>query len=250
MPDLRPRLVSSPRPFRSHRGRVSRRSGASNTGGCRTYVLRSRPCHCSPRDRPRAPSDPLWVPTPSVTRVTSVLPETAGRRARRALRGRGLHHRLAEPGRLARADRTTHRAPGSHPAQLRRTGRAAARGHLRGGRSGDHRRLVADRGDHRDRRGEGARRRGARRVRHPGRSRAVDPAADHHADRDHRLDGLRRPTDRRGAAVVPGVHPGHACWSRTTRRSTSGSSRPPAPGSGCPGRVPRWWTPSGWPARC
>ncbi len=41
---------------------------------------------------------------------------------------------------------------------------------------------------------------------------------------------------------------GSVLVARTTRASTSAFSRPPAPGSACPGRATRWWTPSGWRA--
>ena len=78
--------------------------------------------------------------------------------------------------------------------------------------------------DHRDRRGQGARRRGARRVPDPGRPRRADPAVHLGAHRHHRRDGRRRAAARLRAAGLPRVrrrHREHACWSRTTRRSTS-----------------------------
>ena len=82
--------------------------------------------------------------------------------------------------------------------------------------------------DHRDRRGQGARRRGPRRVPDAGGPGRPDPALHPGADRHHRRDGRRRPADRAGAARLPRVLPAAPCSSRTTRRSTSASSRPPA----------------------
>ena len=78
--------------------------------------------------------------------------------------------------------------------------------------------------DHRDRRGQGPRRRGARRVPDAGPPERADPAVHLGADRHHQRDGRRRPPDRVGAAGLPGVRARHACWSRTTPRSTSASS--------------------------
>ena len=40
------------------------------------------------------------------------------------------------------------------------------------------------------------------------------------------------------------------CWSPTTHRSTSASSRPPAPGWSARGRRCGWSTPRCWPAGC
>ena len=59
--------------------------------------------------------------------------------------------------------------------------------------------------DHRDRRGEGARRRGARRVPDAGQSRRADPAVHRGAHRHHQLDGRRGAADRARAAGVPRV---------------------------------------------
>ena len=78
--------------------------------------------------------------------------------------------------------------------------------------------------DHRDRRGQGARRRGARRVPDPGQPAHRDPAVHRGADRHHQLDGGRRARRssrrcRRSSSSRPA-----ACWSPTTRRSTSASS--------------------------
>ena len=84
----------------------------------------------------------------------------------------------------------------------------------------------ADCGDHRGRRGQGPRRRGARRVPDPGQPRRADPAVHPGAHRHHRRDGRRRRRDRVGAARVPGVRRAAPCSSRTTRRSTSGSCAP------------------------
>ena len=54
--------------------------------------------------------------------------------------------------------------------------------------------------DHRDRRGQGPRRRGARRVPDAGQPAPGDPAVHRGAHRHHRLDGRHRPADRAGAA--------------------------------------------------
>ena len=86
------------------------------------------------------------------------------------------------------------RAPLPHPCRCRpvraghdrRARHAAGRGHVRRGRPGDHRRLAEGQRDHRDRRGQGARRRGARRVPDPGRPGQRDPAVHQRADRHHR----------------------------------------------------------------
>ena len=94
----------------------------------------------------------------------------------------------------------------------RSAGPAVARHHLRRRGPGDHRRAAPPsrrrlRRDHRDRRGQGARRRGPRRARHAGRPGPQHPAADRRAHRDHHGDGVRRPDDRVGAAGVSGVLP-------------------------------------------
>ena len=75
----------------------------------------------------------------------------------------------------------------------RRPGAAAVRDHVRGGRPGDHRRRARRRRDHRDRRGQGARRRGAGRARHPGQPGRADPAVHHRADRHHPGHAAARP---------------------------------------------------------
>ena len=78
-------------------------------------------------------------------------------------------------------------------AQLRRARPAAARRHLLRRRPRDDRRLGRGRlDDHRDRRGQGARRRGARRVPDPGQPAHRDPAVHRGAHRHHQLDGRRR----------------------------------------------------------
>ena len=80
--------------------------------------------------------------------------------------------------------------------------------------------------DHRDRCGQGARRRGARRVPDPGASRGVDPAVHLRPHRHHRCDGRRRPAAGRRHSPRSWSSPAAACWSPTTRRSTSGSCAP------------------------
>ena len=97
--------------------------------------------------------------------------------------------------------RRTHRPC---PGHLRRARLAPARGHVRGGRPRDHGRLGRL-ADHRDRRGEGARRRAAGRIPDAGRPRLVDPAVHPGAHRHHRRHGGRVPVHRLGAALVPGV---------------------------------------------
>ncbi len=81
--------------------------------------------------------------------------------------------------------------------------------------------------DHRDRRGQGARRRGARRTRHARRPGPEHPAADRRAHRHHLGDGVRRA--RRSTRCCPRSwsSPAARCWSPTTPASTSGSCAPP-----------------------
>ena len=57
-----------------------------------------------------------------------------------------------------------------------------------------------------------------------------------------------RAADRAGAAPVPGVRRRAACWSPTTRRSTSASSSTSPPSRGARGRGSRCSTPRSWPA--
>ena len=88
--------------------------------------------------------------------------------------------------------------------------------------------------DHRDRRGQGARRRGARRVPDPGQPGRADPAVHRGAHRHHRLDGRRRPADRAASCRRSSSSPAAACWSPTTRRSTSASSSTSPPSRATP----------------
>ena len=135
------------------------------------------------------------------------------------------------------------------PAQLRRAGPPAARHHLHRRRPRDHRRLGRGRlDDHRDRRGQGARRRGARRVPDPGQPAHRDPAVHRRAHRHQQRDG--RPTRpassrrcRRSSSSPPAP-----CWSPTTRRSTSGSSSTSTSSRAGPGRRSRWSTRPSWRA--
>ena len=107
----------------------------------------------------------------------------------------------------------------------------------------------ADSGDHRDRRGQGARRRGPRRVPDPGATRAAPSPPFIQV-----LTGITTtmlvgaPPIEAGAAQLPGVLAAAPSSSRTTPPSTSGSSRPPPRAPATPGRATRWWTPSGSPA--
>ena len=106
-------------------------------------------------------------------------------------------------------------------AQLRRAGAAAAGPDLLRGRPRDDGRFGCGRvDDHGDRRGEGPRRRGARRVPDAGQPAHGDPGVHRGADRHQQLHGPRRPTDRDRAARVPGlrgrVRPRRA--QRTVRR--------------------------------
>ena len=129
--------------------------------------------------------------------------------------------------------------PGRQPvggaAQLRRARPSAARPDVLRGRPRDDRRLGRGRlDDHRDRRGQGARRRGARRVPDPGqprtprsrRSSRCSPASPTPWSAD-------APPIESVLPAVPGVRRAAACWSPTTRRSTSASSSdfaaPPGP---------------------
>ena len=99
------------------------------------------------------------------------------------------HDRPRQTPRGGRPGRGHAGSGGRAPAHRRKTraGHAAARGDVRRRRPGDHRRVaVRRRRDHRDRRGQGARWGGARRVRHPGQPRPLDPSDDHRAHRDHR----------------------------------------------------------------
>ena len=114
---------------------------------------------------------------------------------------------------------------------LRHGFRLAARDHLRRRRPGDHRRPRHRRGprrDHRDRRGQGARRRGARRVPDAGRPGPEHPAAHRRAHRHHRRDGVRRARASTRCCRRSWSSPAARCWSPTTPASTSGScARPP-----------------------
>ncbi len=89
--------------------------------------------------------------------------------------------------------------------------------------------------DHRDRRGQGARRRDHRRVRHPGRPAAHHPAADRRTHRDHHRDGARCPDHRRRCCRCSWSSPTARCWWRTTPDSTSGFSGPPPSNAASPG---------------
>ena len=116
-------------------------------------------------------------------------------------------------------------------AQLRRAGAAVARPHLLRRRPRDDRRIGRGRvDDHRDRRGEGPRGRGARRVPDPGQPAHRDPRLHRGADRHHQLDGPRRAADRVRPAGLPGVRrglrPGRA--QRSLRRRLPPALRAPA----------------------
>ena len=78
-------------------------------------------------------------------------------------------------------------------------------GHVRRARPGDHRRRAGREWHHRGRRGQGPRRRTARRVRHPGQSRRSDPAVHHRADRHYRGHGRPRAAGGGGPATAAGV---------------------------------------------
>ena len=136
-----------------------------------------------------------------------------GARLRRAV-GAGAYRRFRGFHQHRSRQRTGH---------VRRAGHPAGRGHLRGGRPGDHRRVAGRLRDHRVRRGEGPRRGGARRVPEPGQPGRPDPGVRPGAHRHHRPDGGRRAARRGGAARLPGVLPRLRCSSPTTRRSTSAS---------------------------
>ena len=107
----------------------------------------------------------------------------------------------------------------------------------------------ADCGDHRDRRGQGPRRGGARRVPDPGRPGPPDPAVHRRADRHHQRDGGRR-ARASGAALPAFLEFARRVpsWSPTTRPTTSVSCKAPATAPGRSGRSPRWSTPPTWPA--
>ena len=118
-----------------------------------------------------------------------------------------------------------HRALGV-PAHVRRAGPPAARHHLHRRRPRDDRRLGRGRvDDHRDRRGQGAGRGGARRVPDPGQPAHRDPAVHRGAHRHQQLDGRRRPAHRLGAAGLPRVRGGH----RPGRPQRAVRRRVPAP---------------------
>ena len=123
------------------------------------------------------------------------------------------------------------------PAQFRRAGPAAARHHVLRGRPGDDGRIRGSRfDDHRDRRGQGPRRRGARRVPDPGqpargRSRRSSPSSPASPTR---WSATRRPSSRR--CPRSWSSPQAACWWPTTRRSTSASSALRQPRRTTPGR--------------
>ena len=149
-------------------------------------------------------------------------------------------------GRSYRPPHEHHRLPTplGGPAHLRRARPAAARPDLLRGRPRDHRRLGRGRlDDHRDRRGQGARRRGARRVPDPGqpahrrsrRSSRCSPASP------TPWSATRRRSSRR--CRRSSSSPRARCWSPTTRRSTSASSSASRPGRACPGRRSRCSTP-------
>ena len=104
--------------------------------------------------------------------------------------------------------------------------------------------------DHRDRRGQGARRRGARRIRHPGRPAARDPAADRAADRHHHRDGAATPRRSTRCCRCFWSSPAARCWWRTTPGSTSASCSGRRSSATSPGPARRCCARCGWPAGC
>ena len=166
----------------------------------------------------------------------------------------GRTSRLSDESSVARTyrpdvTRDEHDAISGGPDVVRRARHPAARRHVRRRRPRDHRRLPRRRArHHRDRRGQGARRRGARRVPDPGRPGRADPAVHRGAHRHHRRAGRRV---RRGSArrcPRSSSSRAAACWSPTTRRSTSASSRPRPLRTASRGRRSPSSTPCGWRA--
>ena len=86
------------------------------------------------------------------------------------------------------------------PGHVRRPGHAPVVRDLRRRRPRDHRRQPGRVRHHRDRRGQGARRRGARRVPDPGQPGRPHPGVHLGAHRHHRRDGRRCPAHRGGPA--------------------------------------------------
>ena len=88
---------------------------------------------------------------------------------------------------------------------VRRSWHPPVVGHLRRRRPRDHRRQPRRVRHHRDRCGQGARRRGGRRVPDPGQPRCRHPGVHLGAHRHHRLHGGRRTAHRVGPTGVPRV---------------------------------------------
>ena len=142
-----------------------------------------------------------------------------------------------EPHACTERSEDTHERVG-HPDELRRARPPAARHHLLRRRPRDHRRLGRGRvDDHRDRRGQGARRRGARRVPDAGQPARRDPARSSPCSPASPTRWWPRPRRSTRRCRPSSSSPRAACWSRTTRRSTSASSStsPAAQGRPWPG---------------
>ncbi len=117
--------------------------------------------------------------------------------------------------------------------EFRRARSTPAGCHLLRRRPGDHRRLGRSRRpDHRDRCGQGAGRRGARRVADAGRPDHAHPGIHRCSHRHHRPDGRWFTTDGHGAAHIPGLcsrlragRPQRPlrCWLPSPRRRPAGS---------------------------
>jgi hypothetical protein len=98
-----------------------------------------------------------------------------------------------------------HRAPDVGTAQLRRPGNATARDDVLRARPRDHGWQPQRRPDHRDRCGQGARRRVPRHLPHTRQPRSGDPAPDHRAHRAHRRGRTHGAPHRVGARLAHGL---------------------------------------------
>ena len=104
---------------------------------------------------------------------------------------------------------------------LRRSRRTAGRRHVLRARHRDDRRRPQQRPHHRDRHGQGSRRRVPRHAAEPDQSGSGDPADDHRAHRHHRVDGGAGAGDRCRASGDDRV-PGRCRGRRAQRRVRHG----------------------------